>query len=105
MNFLLTLVIIAGTCLPLLNCEEKSELQKDFDEILMLIPDKKIKTTILKYVIFDKEVFDLLVFLRGPECQKAWTEYFELKTVKKLLDYLELEGVDAYGNYENLLKS
>ncbi|XP_062551700.1 protein G12-like [Armigeres subalbatus] len=71
-------------------------LKDDFQEFVDLVPVDKLVGVALKYLTTDKEFKEFFSYLQGAEFSAVWDQFFALKEVKDVLNYLEDAGLAVY---------
>lgn len=74
-----------------------SQLQKDLEEFLELIPTKKIQILAIQYFIKDKEFRGLLTFAKGADFKEFWVDIFSKQTTQTFVDFGQKNGADLVG--------
>ncbi|XP_052894206.1 protein G12-like [Anopheles moucheti] len=90
-------VIVAACLVATVACAPTQRaLTDDFDDFVELLPLEDLLSLALRYLVSDKEVQQVLLYLQGKEFGKVWDQFFALTAVQDLLNYLEEAGVPAY---------
>lgn len=71
-------------------------LKEDFQEFVDLVPVEKFVGLALRYLTTDKEFKEFFTYLKGQEFSTVWDQFFALKEVKDVLNYLQDAGLDVY---------
>lgn len=74
---------------------DQSPLAMDLQDFVDLIPQDKITQVAVRYYIFDKEVKDVVSYLKGKEFTSVWNQVFDYEDTRRLIAYLEANGVPA----------
>ncbi|XP_065081011.1 protein G12-like [Ochlerotatus camptorhynchus] len=71
-------------------------LKEDFQDFADLVPVDKFVGLALRYLTTDKEFKEFFAYLKGQEFSAVWDQFFALKEVKDVLNYLEDAHLDVY---------
>ncbi|KXJ80729.1 hypothetical protein RP20_CCG023480 [Aedes albopictus] len=71
-------------------------LKDDFQEFADLVPVDKLVGVALQYLVTDKEFKEFFSYLQGAEFSAVWDQFFALKEVKDVLNYLEDADLAVY---------
>ncbi|KXJ83829.1 hypothetical protein RP20_CCG000164 [Aedes albopictus] len=71
-------------------------LNDDLQDFLNLLPVDKLTDLVVRYFTTDKEFQEAFAYLQGEEFAAVWDQFFALKEVKDVLNYLE-DAVKAGG--------
>nr|XP_019560718.2 protein G12-like [Aedes albopictus] len=71
-------------------------LKDDFQEFADLVPVDKLVGVALQYLVTDKEFKEFFGYLQGAEFSAVWDQFFALKEVKDVLNYLEDADLAVY---------
>nr|XP_019560698.1 protein G12-like [Aedes albopictus] len=71
-------------------------LKDDFQEFADLVPVDKLVGVALQYLLTDKEFKEFFGYLQGAEFSAVWDQFFALKEVKDVLNYLEDADLAVY---------
>uniref|UniRef100_A0A182N8T4 Protein G12 n=1 Tax=Anopheles dirus TaxID=7168 RepID=A0A182N8T4_9DIPT len=90
-------VIVVACLMATVACAPTQRaLTDDFDDFVELLPLDDLLTLALRYLVNDKEVQQVMLYLQGDEFAAVWDQFFALPAVRDLLNYLEEAGVPAY---------
>lgn len=81
-----------------------SELQKDLDEFLDLIPQKQIQRLAIQYFIVDKEFHELLRFVQGDDLKEFWSEILERPMTRDFVEFAQMNGLDLVDMINSVAK-
>ncbi|KXJ80730.1 hypothetical protein RP20_CCG023481 [Aedes albopictus] len=71
-------------------------LKDDFQDFADLVPVDKLVGVALQYLVADKEFKEFFSYLQGAEFSAVWDQFFALKEVKDVLNYLEDADLAVY---------
>ncbi|XP_065081132.1 protein G12-like [Ochlerotatus camptorhynchus] len=71
-------------------------LKEDFQDFVDLVPVEKFADLAIRYLTSDKEFKEFFAYLKGKEFSAVWDQFFALKEVKDVLNYLEDAHLDVY---------
>uniref|UniRef100_A0A182VSV6 Protein G12 n=1 Tax=Anopheles minimus TaxID=112268 RepID=A0A182VSV6_9DIPT len=92
----LAVVVIACLVATVACAPTQRALTDDFDDFVGLLPLDDLLSLAMRYLLTDKEVQQVMLYLQGDEFASVWDQFFALSAVRDLLNYLEDAGVPAY---------
>uniref|UniRef100_A0A182Q2Q9 Protein G12 n=1 Tax=Anopheles farauti TaxID=69004 RepID=A0A182Q2Q9_9DIPT len=96
-------VIVLACLLATVACAPAQRaLTDDLDDFVELLPLEDLLELALRYLVNDKEIQQVLLYLQGDEFSAVWDQFFALPAVRDLLNYLEAAGVPAYDSLNSV---
>ena len=83
---------------------EVRSLEDDLKEFVALLPMKRIRGIVVKYVLTDKEVKDAVVYIRSPAFAELIKDLHKIPEYHDLLESLEASGLNVYSYIEKIHK-
>lgn len=74
---------------------EDSKLKQDIQQLLNLIPQKKIEKLSIEYFIFDKEFRKFVKYVRSTDFKDFWNELLSQPMTRDFVDYAHANGVNV----------
>nr|XP_029715095.1 protein G12-like [Aedes albopictus] len=71
-------------------------LKDDFQEFADLVPLEKLVGVALRYLLTDAEFKEFFGYLQGAEFSTVWDQFFAMKEVEDVLNYLEDADLAVY---------
>ncbi|XP_062541983.1 uncharacterized protein LOC134209980 [Armigeres subalbatus] len=95
--FVLTALVAVATASSIPAAAPPSRtLEDDLQDFLNLLPVDKLTDLVVRYFTTDKEFQEAFAYLQGAEFAAVWNQFFALKEVKDVLNYLEEAGLAVY---------
>ncbi|XP_019551111.3 protein G12-like [Aedes albopictus] len=94
--FILTALVAVATASFISAPVPTRSLKDDLQDFVNLLPVDKLTDLVVRYFTTDKEFQEAFAYLQGQEFAAVWDQFFALKEVKDVLNYLEGAGLEVY---------
>uniref|UniRef100_U5EVT0 Putative secreted protein n=1 Tax=Corethrella appendiculata TaxID=1370023 RepID=U5EVT0_9DIPT len=96
MKLIIVIAAIVGIALAAPAADEQRDFHQDFSDFAKLLPVEDLTNLANEYYTSDRQVQQILKFLKSPGFVRLWNQFFGVQETKDVLAFFENAGVDVY---------